>query len=90
MTQDPQVRQEAHNALSGLFSRLGSQRRDRDDPGGGVADLGGALAQQVEEFMTMPLDMAVIFLNMSVELTELVLTSLEDAGIVLVKGLSPI
>lgn len=87
MTQDPQVRQEAHNVLSGLFSHLGSQGSGPGASSGGLA--GGALAGQLVEFMEMPVDLARIFLDMSVQLTDLVLTSLEEAGIVLVKGLSP-
>lgn len=83
--QDPAVRQEAHGVLSGLFSHLGSQ-----GSGPGASGLGGgALGGQLVEFMEMPVDLARIFLDMSVQLTELVLTSLEEAGIVLVKGLSP-
>lgn len=88
MNQDPQVRQEAHGVLSSLFSRLG--QGDAGSGGGGApAGLGGALGGQVAEFMAMPLELTKIFLDMSVELTDLVLTSLEEAGIVLVKGLSP-
>lgn len=83
-TTDPAVRQEAHGVLQGLFSHIGSQGQQ-----GGGPSLGGGLAGQLEEFMTMPLDMAQVFLNMSVQLTELVLKSLEEAGIVLVKGLTP-
>lgn len=86
MNTDPQVHQEAHNVLSGLFSHLGSQG---SGPGASSGLGGGALAGQLVEFMEMPVDLARIFLDMSVQLTDLVLTSLEEAGIVLVKGLSP-
>jgi hypothetical protein len=81
---DPGVRQEAHGVLQGLFSHIGSQGQQ----GGNTPALGG-LSGQLEEFLTMPMDMAQIFLNMSVQLTELVLNSLEEAGITLVKGLTP-
>lgn len=83
MRQDPQVRQTAASHLHALFSGIGNARRE-DDP----TVLGG-MAVDLEEFMSMPLDMAVIFLNMATDLTELVLNSLESAGIVLVKGLTP-
>ena len=83
MNQDPQVRQAAASRLTALFQGIGNARRE-DDP----TVLGG-LAGDFEEFMSMPMDMAMIFLNMATQLTELVLTSLEDAGIVLVKGLTP-
>lgn len=83
MNQDPAVRREAAGQLNALFQGLGNARRE-DDP----TVLGG-LAGDLEEFMSMPMDMALIFLNMATDLTELVLRSLEDAGIVLVKGLTP-
>lgn len=84
MNQDPAVRREASGHLNALFQGIGNARQESDP-----TVLGG-LASDLEEFMSMPLDMATIFLNMSVQLTELVLTSLEDAGIVLVKGLTPL
>lgn len=86
MTQDPQVRQEAHGILDGLFRHLGT---GGGEPAPAGLDL-GALGQQVEEFFSMPIELATIFLNMSTQLTELILKSLEEAGIVLVKGLSPV
>lgn len=84
MRQDPAVCQEAGGILEGLFRHLGESRQSGQPP----SALGG-LGVQLEEFMSMPLDLAVVFMNMSVQLTELVLQSLEEAGIVLVKGLSP-
>lgn len=81
--QDPQVRQAAATHLTALFHGLGNARQENDPTA-----LGG-LAGDLEEFMSMPMDMAMIFLNMATGLTELVLQSLEDAGIVLVKGLTP-
>lgn len=83
MNQDPQVRQAAASHLTALFQGIGNARRE-DDP----TVLGG-LAGDLEEFMSMPLDMAMIFLNMATDLTELILNSLEAAGIVLVRGLTP-
>ena len=83
MNQDPGVRSEAAGHLTALFQGLGNARQEQDP-----TVLGG-LAGDLEEFMSMPMDMAMIFLNMATQLTELVLTSLDDAGIVLVKGLTP-
>ena len=82
---DPQVRAEAASHLTTLFQGLGHM-------GGGQATTGGALGgltTQLTEFMEMPLELAQIFMNMAVQLTELVLTSLEQAGFALVKGLTP-
>jgi hypothetical protein len=84
MNQDPGVRQDAAGILTGLFRHLGSG--GSQPAPAGIVGLGGQLA----EFMEMPIELANIFLNMSVQLTELVLKSLEEAGIVLVKGLSPV
>lgn len=86
MNQDPQVRQAAAGHLTALFQGLGHARQEQDPSV--LGSLGGA-AGQLEEFLSMPLDMAMVFINMSVQLTELVLTSLEEAGIILVKGLTP-
>lgn len=81
--QDPQVRQAAASHLTALFQGLGNARQEQDP-----TVLGG-LAGDLEEFMSMPLDMAMVFLNMATQLTELVLNSLEEAGVILVKGLTP-
>jgi hypothetical protein len=83
MNQDPGVRREAAAHLTALFQGIGNARQESDP-----TVLGG-LAGDLEEFMSMPLDLAMIFLNMATDLTELVLRSLEEAGIVLVKGLTP-
>ncbi len=88
MTQDPQVRQAAAGHLTALFQGLGHARQEQDPST--LGSLAGGLGQQVEEFLAMPLDMAMVFINMSTQLTELVLTSLEEAGIILVRGLSPV
>ena len=77
---DPGVRQEAHGILSGLFSHIGQQ-----DSGGSSSGMLG----QITEFVEMPMELAQIFLNMSTQLAELVLKSLEEAGIALVKGMTP-
>jgi hypothetical protein len=97
---DPGVRGEAQGRLIDLFRGIGQERTSRgpDGDGGGSGGggggggglLGDGLLEDVEEFMTMPLDLAVIFLDMSVELAELVLKSLEEAGFTLVKGLTPL
>jgi hypothetical protein len=89
MATDPAVRQEAHNKLTSLFEGLGRARQEKDSGGGGgLGDLGG-IADQVQEFLEMPLDIAMIFINMSTQLAEMILKSLEEAGIVLVKGMTP-
>lgn len=86
MNQDPQVRQAAASHLTALFHGLGHARQEQDPSA--LGSLGG-MAGDLEEFMAMPMDMAMIFIDMATQLTELVLTSLEEAGIVLVKGLTP-
>lgn len=85
MSQDPQVRDEAAGVLSGLFRHLGS---GGSQPAPGGLDIGG-MGQQFVELLEMPVELANVFLNMSVQLTELILRSLEDAGIVLARGLMP-
>lgn len=84
MATDPAVRESAANHLGSLFSNLG-QARQQNDPG----LLGGGLAGQLEEFLQMPVEMAAIFMNMGMQMAELVLTSLEEAGYTLAKGLTP-
>lgn len=84
MNQDPVVRREAAGILEGMFRTVGESRQSGQPP----SALGG-LGLDLQEFMAMPLDLAVVFMNMAVDLTELVLKSLEEAGYVLVKGLTP-
>jgi hypothetical protein len=81
---DPAVRAEAESVLSGVFSHIGSL-------GNAPAPiaLGGVLGGQVEQFLQMPVELTKVFLDMSVQLTELVLSSLEEAGLVLARGLVP-
>lgn len=88
MAQDPQVRHEAAGILQGLFHGLGqhSQGQQPAAPAGLNADW---MVQQFSELVEMPVDLARIFMDMSVQLTELVLDSLAEAGISLVKGLTP-
>lgn len=85
---DPIVRQEASGILHGLFAHIGSQGRE---PAGGVtpSSPSSGMAAQLVEFLEMPMDLTKIFLDMGVQLTELVIQSLEDAGIVLARGLVP-
>lgn len=85
---DEATRDGARETLSSLFSNLGRARQNNDP--GLLGGLGGGLAEDLQEFMTMPMDLAVVFLNMSVELAELVLKSLEEAGYTLTKGLTPL
>lgn len=84
MTTDPTTRSDAAGVLHGLFTHLGSG--GSQPPPTALSGLG----LQLEQFVAMPIELANIFMNMSVQLTELVLTSLEEAGITLVKGLSPV
>lgn len=83
---DPQIRSEASSHLTSFFQQLG-QARQQNDPNL-VSGLGGA-TEQLREFMSMPLDLTMLFANMSVELVEMILTSLEQAGFILVRGMTP-
>lgn len=88
MTQDPQVREQAHGILSGLFAGLGqhAQGQQPQAPAGLNVDW---MLGQFSEFVEMGPELARIFTDMAFELTDLVLKALEEAGIVLVKGLTP-
>lgn len=88
MNQDPQVRQEAHGVLEGLFRGIGqnAQGQQPSAPAGLNADW---MLQQFTEFIEMPIDLAQIFTTMATDLTELVLRALAEAGISLTKGLTP-
>ena len=81
---DPGVRQEAHGLLSGLFSHLGQSAGSGGSQGGS-----GGLMGQVTEFIEMPLELAQLFMGMSAQLAEMVLKTLEEGGMILVKGLTP-
>jgi len=82
---DPGVRTEAANILTNVFTGIGQHAQ-----GQGIDSLGlGGLSAQVEQFAAMPLELARIFTVMAVQLTELVLQALEEAGIVLAKGVLP-
>lgn len=85
MPSDPEARQIAMSSLTDLFQGLGHHAQ-----GGQAGGAVGGLIGQFEEFAAMPLDLATLFLNMSVQLTELVLKTLEEGGVILVKGLSPV
>lgn len=89
MNQDPAVRQQAHGVLEGLFRGLGQHAsgQQAQAPAGLNADW---MLNQLTEFVEMPVDLARIFLEMSTQLTELVLDSLAEAGIALTKGLTPL
>lgn len=88
MNQDPAVRSEAHRVLTDLFSGLGQHAQGQAPQASAGLDVEWMLGQ-FGELVTMPADLARIFIEMSVDLTELVLQSLAEAGIVLVKGLTP-
>lgn len=83
---DPNIRSDAKSHLSTVFAGLGQHLLGQG--GGEIPGLSG-VAGQLEEFAEMPVELATIFLNMSTQLAELVLTSLEQAGFALVKGLTP-
>lgn len=87
MSTDPGVRAEAQGHLMSMFRGLG----DRGNSGGGSAGGGalGGLAGQFTEFLEMPVELAQTFLNYATQLTELTLKTLEEAGITLVKGMTP-
>ncbi len=87
MSQDPQVLSEAHGVLSAMFSHIGRQSGPR--PADASAPLGGALGQ-LQEFVSMPADLARIFLEYAVEMADATLTTLEEAGFILVKGMTPL
>lgn len=86
--QDPDVYNEARGILSGLFAHVGRQGGGGVPRGGGPAAPAGAIAE-LEEFLTMPVDLARIFTEMAMDLADVTLTALSEAGIVLVKGLTP-
>ena len=77
---------EAKSLLADLFRKVGEQPPGQEQSGllGGID-----IAQELQEFATMPVELAMVFMDMSVELAELVLTSLAKAGYTLVKGLTP-
>lgn len=82
-SQDPAVRREAAGILDGLFQGMGNARKEED------ASVLGGLGGDLQEFLTMPLELAEIFVGMSAQMAELVLKSLAEAGFVLVRGLMP-
>jgi len=88
MSQDPQVRSDAHGVLEGLFRGLGhhAQGQQAAAPAGLNADW---MLQQFTEFVEMPVALAQTFTTMATDLTELVLSALAEAGIELVRGLTP-
>lgn len=84
MNQDPAARDEARGIIEGLFERMG---RAPDDAGS--AGILKTLGADIEEFVTMPADLAVVFVTMATDMTEVILKALAEAGFVLVKGLTP-
>lgn len=86
MPSDPEARTIAASKLTDLFQGLGRHAQGDAAP----ADPIGGLIGQFEEFASMPLDLATLFLNMSVQLSELVLKTLEEGGVILMRGLTPV
>lgn len=89
MAQDPAVRRQAHGVLEGLFSGLGQHAQGQDAQAAPGLNLEWMVGQ-FDEFLQMPVDLARIFTTMAFELTDLVLKALEEAGIELVKSLTPV
>jgi hypothetical protein len=89
MATDPAVRQEAESVLGSVFRGLGNRARGEEVGQVGNVDIGGLIGQ-VEEFVSMPMDLATLFLDMSVDLTKMILNALEEAGFILVKGMTPL
>ena len=65
-----------------MFNSLGRKEAPQSTVAGG-------LTKEIEEFLAMPLDLTMVFLDMSVSLTEMILQTLEEAGVILVKGMTP-
>ena len=84
MPSDPEARTAAAGRLNDLWSALHNQAQGQSTTEGV-----GGLVGQFEEFASMPLDLAMLFLNMGLQLTELVLQTIEEGGVILVKGLTP-
>lgn len=89
MTQDPAAHQSARGVLEGLFRGLGQhgQGQQPSAPAGLNADW---MLNQFMEFVEMPIELAQTFTTMATDLTDLVLKALAEAGIELVKGLTPV
>lgn len=80
--QDPQVYSEAKDHLGRLFTGVGQARQGGD--AGGLT-----LGQEFAEFLQMPMELARLFTDMGFDIADMVLTSLGEAGYILVKGLTP-
>lgn len=89
MATDPAIKQEATDILGSVFRGIGNRARGEEVGQVGSVDIGG-LVGQVQEFVSMPIDLATLFLDMSVDLAKMVLEALEEAGFILVKGMTPL
>ena len=78
---------EPRDVLAGLFERIGQAKQQEGDSA--LAGL-GAFGEQFTEFISMPLDLAVLLVERSTEMAELVLATLLKAGYVVVKGTTPL
>lgn len=78
----------AHSVLEGLFRGIGqhAQGQQPQAPAGLNADW---MLNQFEELILMPVELAQTFTTMATDLTDLVLKALAEAGIELVRGLTP-
>lgn len=82
MSSDPEARATAGHAIGALFHHIGSRG---DAPAPALGGMGGQLA----EFMEMPVELATVWIDASTKLVELILTAVEETGVVLVKGMTP-
>lgn len=87
---DPDARQTAHNALFDMFSGLGHHAAGQDQAAPASGLNAEWLLSQFQEFIEMPVELATLFINMATQLTELTLSTLEEAGLELMKGLTPL
>lgn len=85
MTQDPATRDRAATLLHSLFNHIGSGGTQPVPAGVNL----GAMGTQIQQLLEIPVELAQIFIGMAGDLTEVILTSLEQAGIVLAEGLIP-
>lgn len=81
---------EPRDLLADLFRTVGRRARGEDAPIAESTGLGGGMVGQIEEFITMPLDLATLLIDSGTEMAELVITTLAEAGYIVVKGATPL
>jgi len=80
---------DARSVLEGLFRGIGQHAQGQQPQAAPGLNLEWMLDQAVE-FVEMPGDLAQIFVTMAGDLTTLILKALAEAGVSLVKGLTPL